>query len=310
MPERCAGERGAAAARSGQLVAAMLLVGALLAVASLDPGTNARAVGSAQAAAGPGTPPLAAAALGADAIAPRTPQTHVDLAGAQTLAAAAAKAYENGDFARSAEGFGRAIAAGLDHPSLHYNLGNAYFKNGQLGKSIASYLRALRRNPRDRALRANLQRAQSLIRDEALAPLSLPIFLRPVGWVYRNLSLNEWAALLLVGLFLLAIVGIAAQWGVLRPSLRRATGWIAVGIATLGLAMAAVHYRAEVVRTTAVVVAVEVEVRSGPGKEYNLAFKIHEGLQVFVSERRGDWVQIDLGGRLVGWVPVDRIEGV
>lgn len=234
----------------------------------------------------------------------------VDLAAAQSAAAAAAHAYEAGKFAEAATGFQSAIAAGLDHATLHYNLGNAYFKQGQVGRSIASYLRALRRDPRDRAARANLERARTLTRDEAFEPLTLPVFLRPVAWLYARLSLNEWTVLALCCLGLLAAAGICAQWGWLTASLRQVAAWAAIaGVVACG-GMAAVHYRSEVALSTGVVVVPEVEVRSGPGSEYNLAFKIHEGLQLFISERRGEWVQIDLGGKLVGWVPADRIEGV
>jgi uncharacterized protein YgiM (DUF1202 family) len=58
------------------------------------------------------------------------------------------------------------------------------------------------------------------------------------------------------------------------------------------------------------VVAEEVDVRSGPGTSYNLAFRVHEGLAVRVAEDRGDWLRIDLGGELVGWVPASTLEHI
>jgi tetratricopeptide (TPR) repeat protein len=39
---------------------------------------------------------------------------------------------------------------------VYYNLGNAYFKAGQLGKAILSYERARRLLPRDEDIEANL----------------------------------------------------------------------------------------------------------------------------------------------------------
>jgi len=232
----------------------------------------------------------------------------VNLAEAQSHAVAANRAYEAGDLDQAVQLYQASLDAGLDNAIIHYNLGNAYYKRGDVGKAIASYLRALRRNPRDSAARANLEQAQSLLQDEALAPLKLPVFLKPVGWIYRWLSLNDWAWMGLLAVLVLALVSIVGQWVELPRSLLRRLRWVLVCLALVAFTMMGLHYRAEIERDTAVVVADEVQVRSGPGPDYNLAFKIHEGLQVFVAERREGWVQIHLGGELVGWVPKDQLE--
>jgi hypothetical protein len=232
----------------------------------------------------------------------------VDLAQAQNHAVEASRAYEAGDLEGAVRLFQASIDAGLDHEVIHYNLGNAHYKQGNLGLAIASYLRALRRNPRDHAARSNLEQAQSFLQDEALAPLALPVFLRPLGWAYAQLSLNEWAWVGLFAVFAIAFISIVGQWVDTARVLRRRLRWAFLVLATVAFAMTGLHYRVEVARVTAVVVAEEVEVRSGPGAGYNLAFKIHEGLQVFVAERREDWVQIHLGGELVGWVSEDQLE--
>lgn len=231
-----------------------------------------------------------------------------DLAQAQGYAVEGNRAYESGELDQAVRLYRQSLEAGLDHAVVHYNLGNAYYKRGDLGLAIASYLRALQRDPRDEAARANLEQARSFLHDEALAPLALPVFLAPLGWLYSQLSLNEWAWVGLMALLALTVVAIAGQWIDRAPALRRRLRWTLLITALVGFAMTGVHYRAEVNRVTAVVVADEVEVRSGPGPRYNLAFKIHEGLQVYVAERREDWLQIHLGGELVGWVQGDQLE--
>lgn len=217
-------------------------------------------------------------------------------------------AYERGDFTAAAADYQRAVDAGLDHPLLHYNLGNARFKQGELGAAIASYVRAERRAPRDERIATNLQRARTQIRDRDLAAGQLPPVLRPVPWLYGRLSLDEWWMVALVAYLIAVAARILRQWSVLdRRWLARAS-LACFGLALLATVMGTIHYRNEVSRTVAVAVVDEIEVRSGPGRDYSLAFRIHEGLQVRLAERRDQWVRIELGGELTGWVPASSLE--
>ena len=231
----------------------------------------------------------------------------IDLALAQSLAIEGDRAYEDAAFDTAIEKYRAALDAGLDHAVVHYNLGNAHYKQGELGYAIASYLRALRRNPRDENARANLAQARTFLRDEAFVALDLPVFLRPVQWLYQRASLNEWAWLGLLGTSLASLVMVAGHWipAIARRRVRLAGSFAVLAVFCFGFM--GVHFVREELRTTAVVIAEEVDVRSGPGASYNLSFKIHEGLEVYVDDRRQDWVQIHLGGELVGWVRADEI---
>ncbi len=237
-------------------------------------------------------------------------------AGAGTTAPADARsafdrgwaAFERQDFDAAVEAFQTALDAGLDHAVVHYDLGNAHFKRGDLGRAIASYERALRRDPRLAEARANLQRARAQIRDVELSSHLPPPVLRPLHAVYAALSENEWWVVALVLWWSLAFVaGLRPWWPPAREWWRRGAPVAAAGLA-VAIGCAAMHHHREVSTTTAVVVAEEAEVRSGPGSDYNLVFRVHEGLSARVRERRDGWVRIDLGGELVGWLPVAEIE--
>lgn len=226
----------------------------------------------------------------------------------QAQAAEGNRAYESGDFDAAVTAYEAAVAAGLDDAALHYNLGNAYYKRGEVGHAIASFRRALKRSPRDRSIRTNLEQARSHVRDADLVPLELPVFLRPLQWVYSRLSLDEWTAVGLLMFVLTLGLLTAGHWTTAASRLRRRAAMVTAVLAVLGFLSAGIHYTREQGQTRAIVVAEEVEVRSGPGVSYNLTFKIHEGLEVLVSDRREDWAQIDLGGELVGWVSWSEIE--
>ena len=237
--------------------------------------------------------------LGAVAVSAQDPIAALD---------AATRAYESGNFSRAVELYEQAIDEGAGGALVHYNLGNAHFKTGDLGPAIASYVRAQRLAPRDERIRTNLRVARAQIRDRELTDAQLPAALAPVRWTYDRFSLDEWWTVAILVFAALVAVAIAGQWTRLGPgAVRRTT--LALGVVlAVAVAMGLVRYRSEVARDSAVVVAQQVEVRSGPGRDYNLAFRIHEGLQVHVAERRDDWLRIDLGGELVGWVPASVLE--
>lgn len=222
---------------------------------------------------------------------------------------AAREAYERGDFRAAIDGYRAALDAGADHALVHYNLGNAHFKAGDLGEAIASYVRAQRRAPRDERIRTNLAVARAQIRDRDLAG-DLPAVLVPLAWIYHGLSLDEWWTLFAVCFFVGVLGLVLGHWVVGRRPLGRRVALAAAVVGVLALGMGLTRYRVEVATASAVVVREEIEVRSGPGSDYNLAFRVHEGLQVEVAERRGEWWRIDLGGELVGWVPSAALESL
>ncbi|MCB0570031.1 MAG: tetratricopeptide repeat protein, partial [Phaeodactylibacter sp.] len=53
-------------------------------------------------------------------------------------------------------------------PGLYYNLGNAYFRVGKLGKAILHYERALKWSPDDEQVLQNLEIARSQLKDDLL----------------------------------------------------------------------------------------------------------------------------------------------
>ena len=84
------------------------------------------------------------------------------------------------------------------------------------------------------------------------------------------------------------------------------TGGVGV-LLLLGVLSIGVRLLDERGQPPAVVVASEVEVRSGPGEDYLTEFTLHAGAEVRVVERRGDWVRIALPGNLQGWSPDEAV---
>jgi tetratricopeptide (TPR) repeat protein len=213
------------------------------------------------------------------------------------------QAYTAGDIDTAVALYEEALDRGVHDAVLYYNLGNAYARQGQLGRAILSYLRAQRLAPRDAALRGNLEWVRSHTRDlELQEGGGSPVIAALLSFVQR-LSLDEWSLLLAALVWILCGTAAHARW---RGGVSVAQRRILLTQAALLLIVAMIvggRWLAEEGRRQGVVVADEVEVRSGPDTTFPVVFRVHDGLVLSVRDEREGWAQIGLGGAWVGWVP-------
>jgi len=220
------------------------------------------------------------------------------------------QAYTSGDISGALASYREALAAGVNDPVLHYNLGNAYARQGQLGRAILGYLRALRLAPRDRNVKANLEWIRSHTQDLELQLQRMPVVVALLVAAAHTLSLDEWS-LVLIGVIWLTAGLVAVIW--YRGGLTLGTRRLLLVCGALLVTVVAVlgwRWYEEQVREQAVVIATEVEVRSGPAASFPVVFRIHDGLTLTVTAEREGWLRIGLGGEWVGWVPESSIERV
>src|SRR5690554_1504829 len=118
------------------------------------------------------------------------------------LAVTAAEAYRSQDFKRSIELYEKLINESISlnrvSAQLYYNLGNAYFRDNQLGQVILNYERALLLDPGDSDIRHNLRFANNRKVDR-ITPAG-DIFISNWFKAIRNLySSNTWAIIAKIG---------------------------------------------------------------------------------------------------------------
>jgi Flp pilus assembly protein TadD len=109
-----------------------------------------------------------------------------------------------GHYAEAAQMYEQLVAQSPQDAALHYNLGNAYFLQGDASGALAAYEQAAALAPRDADIRANLALAQ-----EAMGPASRPSsgFLAAVAPVVRRwLTADELALLALGAWFALGLL--------------------------------------------------------------------------------------------------------
>jgi len=188
-------------------------------------------------------------------------------------------------FQQAAQLYEQILGSGFVSWPVLYNLGNAYYRHGRVGKAILNYRRAERLAPRNAEIKANIKQAQQQTKDRH-ASRELPSFFRSLLFCYYGLSLNEATVLAAVLYFAFCIAEILFIFQ-RRPLLKRAT--IVLLLLTLITATSLVlKIRNEDQTPTGIVIAQECPVRIGPGKEYNVLFKAHEGADVVVLGERAD----------------------
>ncbi len=220
--------------------------------------------------------------------------------------------YQEGEYERALESYLRIVDAGLESGALYYNIGNSYFKLGELGSAILYYERAQRLLPRDADIRANLQLARSLTADE-VTPLGDFWLFDVIRW-WVHLIPHSWLVVLVGVGYLIVMaaltVSILKRGTAIADALRPVTIATAVVTTMLAINLAVLELRIAQPRE-AIIMADEVSVQSAPSEDRALqVFAIHEGTKVRIDRQSDEWVEIVLEDGKVGWVRVDVLEEI
>lgn len=223
--------------------------------------------------------------------------------------------YAEGNYAEAAAQYEQIIASTSDEMSsdyavVYYNLGNAYFKQGELAQSILAYERALRLQPSLKDAKHNLQFAQSRIVDniEDTHSFFLSNWLKAV----RNaLSERTWV-MLSISLFLLTLVGFfffAFSHTIWLRKTAFYTSLVALLISVCACANAGSLHQRDTARAEAIITQGIVNAKASPDRSGTELFTIHEGTKVKITETIGEWCCIEVGNN-IGWMPLAHLERI
>ncbi|MCB1059483.1 MAG: tetratricopeptide repeat protein [Calditrichaeota bacterium] len=219
------------------------------------------------------------------------------------------QAYNQSQWQEAISQWNSITASGLTSPVLEYNLGNAYFRAGDIEHSILHYERALKLNPKDEDARKNLLLANRAIVDQIPQAPKLGI------WQYLDklrdaFPVRETGRLLILLNALLAVaVGVMLySSGRLRDVATRFA--ILFGIGALFF-FTLYSWRASADSRIAAIVMVEkCDIFSSPSDNSTQLFSLHSGTKVHVGEILSEWTEIQLADGRKGWIPNDDIEHI
>ncbi len=211
--------------------------------------------------------------------------------------------YQDGKVAEARDLYELVLSNGYVSGDLLYNLGNAYYRLGDLGRAILNYERARRIMPGDDDLRHNLQLANLRVVDRIEPTPRLFLW---DWWDSIKGSLSTQSAVWLAFGFFVLLAAAAITMMVVRTyAVRRAALMTGVA-ATLFLAFNIVLVVQKVSDDTrqdeAVVVAAITTVKNSPDARSTDAFVLHAGVKVRVIDSVEEWIQIRLADGKVGWM--------
>jgi tetratricopeptide (TPR) repeat protein len=212
--------------------------------------------------------------------------------------------YKEAKYESAIDNYTKILNLGLASGNLYYNLGNSYFKKGELGKAVLNYERALAFMPNDSDLKSNYEYVLSLLN------LSQQFFgnwlERAAGKLFLEVTVNFLTVLLAVIYLLIFFILISSLFFVtVRKNLK-----IILPILFFIFMISAVSLNSKITYLSkgAVVLNKEVEVKFEPAQAATTYFKLTEGSKVEVLDRSEEWLKVKRPDGKMGWVDKTKLE--
>ena len=217
------------------------------------------------------------------------------------------EAYEAGSYEAAIQAYSSVVANGEHSAELYYNLGNAYYRNQQIGKAIWAYESALKIDPDHEDALFNLKHVNAQTVDRiSTERRGFGHWIK--GIVYSE-QINFWAIISISCSFLFAI---SCAFFIFTP--RRKTKNLSLLLATVMLLamfgsvfLASMHKDRLTENTAGVIIDKTIDVKVSPQVDAQTTFILSEGAKVDVLEKSSaEWVKIELNGNQ-GWLPTSSI---
>lgn len=234
------------------------------------------------------------------------------------LAQQADSAYAADNFSLAERLYRESIAAEGTSSTICYNLGNAYYRQGNLGMAIVNYERALKLDPTNKDARINLEFVKGKITDRQIDSGSF------VSNLWENIVMffkaDTWAslAIILFALFLASALTYLFSSVVLVKKLSFFGGLIIFIVCALAVIISfAAANRVETDRY-AIILPPSAQLSTTPREARNQseeAFLLHEGTKVEIvdsisSSADGKWFEVRVGQNERAWIKAADVERI
>lgn len=220
----------------------------------------------------------------------------------------AEKLYSEKKYKEVIETYESILKEGSASYKLHYNLGNAYYKNNELGKAIYNYELAIKLQPNNKDVKANLRIANEKTIDKIESKENF--FIGAIkSELVSLLSTDGWAWLSIFSL----VISLAMAFLFFMSShliLKRLGFFLScisfiLFIGSMLLGFTALNGK----HTTnfAIVINTESKIHEEPNTSSNSKFNLHEGTKVNVLETNADWTNIKLENGNEGWIKTSDV---
>ncbi|WP_448698671.1 tetratricopeptide repeat protein [Mucilaginibacter sp. AW1-3] len=211
--------------------------------------------------------------------------------------------YAKANYKAAAESYQKILNDGYQSKAVYFNLGNAYYKLGDIPSALLYYEKARKLAPGDDDINFNIQFANLKTTDK-------------IDDAPQLFLVNWWHSIILVAsvntlstfsiLFLLAGFGLLAYYLFARSiSRKKASFYSGIVIIIFGLLSIFIASRQSAYFEShheAIVFSPSVTAKSGPDNNAKNLFVIHDGTKVTIVENNSGWIKIRLLNGSEGWI--------
>jgi tetratricopeptide (TPR) repeat protein len=219
--------------------------------------------------------------------------------------------YKSKDYQHAIELYKKILGTGVESPSVYFNLGNCYFKSDSIAKAILYYEKAKKLAPTDEDVAFNLkiagQRKQD--KDESFTPFFLGAW-----WdgFCASKTADNWAWLCV--LCVVVSFMLFATFVSFPASMTKRYGfWGGSFFAVLAVFLffvADYQYDRSALSSEAIIMVDAVSVKSSPEEKGKEIFIRHAGTKIQVIHTEGQWSEVRLSDKNVGWVPSSTLSSI
>lgn len=207
--------------------------------------------------------------------------------------------YKDEDFEKAKVAYQALVDSGFKNVALFFNLGNAYFRTGNLGEAMLYYHKAKKLDPNDDAIDHNIALAEQQLVDK-IEPLPRGFFADFKMWLSSApAGLIGWLALvfglstLIFGyLFLFTEKRVLGFSGMLIG--------ITLSIVLFVYSQWISNHKTRI--KEGVILSQSTYVKSGPTGQQSDLFILHEGTHFKILAKSGEWLEIRIADGKRGWV--------
>ena len=211
--------------------------------------------------------------------------------------------YKNKNYKGAIESYEMIVKQGVTSYKLFYNLGNAYYKNNEIGKAIYNYELANKLKPNNDDIKTNLRIANQKTIDKIESKENYFLGAIKTGLV-NYFTTNGWACLsigsLTVCLVLAFLFFVSGSNKIKRLSFFTSVLCLIVFISSMVLGFSALHSKQQI--SFAIITTRETKIHEEPSPTSNSKFSLHDGTKVSVIETNENWTNIKLENGNEGWV--------
>ena len=222
---------------------------------------------------------------------------------ADSLVVAGNQYYMDREYEKAIDCYTRVVEMGYSASSLYFNLGNAWYKQGNFPKAILYYEKARLLDPVDEDIRQNLAIANSRIVDKIE---NIPEFFlkRWISGLAVLLSPDQWA---LISLLVFALSLSAFFLYMFTNSYGLKKFGFTIGVILVALSLTGILFmnkRKQLIRHShgAIIIAPVVNVKSSPDEQGTSVFVLHEGTRVVLMDSVQQWKEVKIPDGNKGWI--------